>query len=134
MQVETYLFFDGRCEEALNFYRDTVGAKVAVLMRFKDSPDPEVCPPGAEEKIMHSTVMIGGTSVMASDGRCQGESDFKGFSLSIAVDDEGEAKRLFDALADGGTVDMPLAKTFWSPCFGMLTDQFGVSWMVSVAA
>jgi PhnB protein len=133
MQVETYLFFNGRCEEALNFYHDTVGAEVAFLMRFKESPDPEACPPGAEEKIMHSTVTIGGTSVMASDGRCQGEPDFKGFSLSIAVDDEGEAKHLFDELSDGGTVDMPLAKTFWSPCFGMLTDRFGVSWMVNVA-
>ena len=113
---------------------DRVVTIIVNFERFKDSPDPEVCPPGAEEEIMHSTVMIGESSVMASDGRCQGEPDFNGFSLSIAVDDESEAKRLFDALADGGTVDMPLAKTFWSPCFGMLTDQFGVSWMVNVAA
>ncbi len=132
MQVETYLFFNGRCEEALNFYCDTLGAKVTFLMRFKDSPESEACPPGAEEKIMHATVQIGGTTVMASDGRCQGGAEFRGFSLSIAADDESEARRFFDALSDGGNVEMPLAKTFWSPCFGMLTDRFGVSWMVNV--
>jgi len=133
MHVDTYLFLNGLCEEALDFYRDAVGAKVEFMVRFRDSPDPDTCPPGAEDKIMHATVTIGGTSIMASDGRCSGEPDFKGFSLSIAVDDEDEAQRLFAALSVGGAVEMPLAKTFWSPCFGMVTDRFGVSWMVNVA-
>jgi PhnB protein len=90
-------------------------------------------PPGSENKIMHTTFRIGDTSVMASDGRCDGKANFQGFSLSLAAADEAEAKRLFATLADGGQVQMPLAKTFWSPCFGMVADRFGVSWMVGVA-
>jgi len=134
MQVQAYLFFDGRCEEALEFYRRTLGAEVTMLMRFKDSPDPESCPPGAgnENKVMHSNFKIGETQIMASDGRCTGQPSFQGFALSLSPKDVAEAERLFNALADGGQVQMPLAETFWSPRFGMVADRFGVSWMINV--
>jgi PhnB protein len=135
MQVEPYLFFDGRCEEAVTFYRATLGAEVMMLMRFKDSPDPQpgMTPPGAEDKVMHASFRIGETTVMASDGRNQGQPSFQGFALSIRVPDEAEAERLFAALADGGQVQMPLTKTFFSPRFGMVADRFGVGWMIIVA-
>jgi PhnB protein len=135
MQVQPYLFFDGRTEEAIEFYRSKLGAKVEMLMRFKDSPEPAqpgMVPPGAENKVMHSCFRIGDTAVMASDGRCTGKPSFQGFSLSITVSNEAEAERLFAALGDGGQVQMPLAKTFFSPRFGMVADRFGVSWMVVV--
>jgi PhnB protein len=136
MQVQSYLFFDGRCEEALEFYRGKLGAKVEMLMRFKEnpeSPQPGMVPPGAENKIMHSSFRIGDTTVMASDGRCQGRPSFQGFSLSLTAPNVAEADRLFASLADGGQVQMPLAKTFFSPRFGMVADRFGVSWMIIVA-
>jgi PhnB protein len=136
MPIQPYLFFNGRCEEALEFYKRALGAEVEMLMRFKESPDPpppDMVPPGSGDKIMHASVRVGDALFMASDGRCDGKPSFQGFSLSIEAADEAEARRRFDALADGGTVTMPLAKTFWSPCFGMLTDRFGVSWMVGVA-
>lgn len=133
LAVQPYLFFGGRCEEALEFYRTAVGAEVQMLMRFKESPEP---PPGLpdcfEEKVMHASVRIGATILMASDGRCEGPANFDGFSLSITVPNEAEADRIFAALAEGGLVTMPLEKTFWTPKFGMLTDRFGVGWMVSV--
>lgn len=134
MQVQTYLFFDGRCEEAIEFYRKTLGAEVTMLMRFKDSPDPESCPPGAgnENKVMHANLKIGETQVMASDGRCTGQPSFQGFALSLSPKDVAEAERQFNALADGGQVQMPLTETFWSPRFGMVADRFGVMWMVNV--
>lgn len=132
--VQSYLFFDGRCEEAIEFYRTALGAEVIMLSRFKDSPDPNLCAPETEDKIMHASFRIGDTSLMASDGRCQGKSKFQGFSLSLTVRDEAEAERLFASLADGGQVQMPLAKTFFSPRFGMVADRFGVSWMVFVAS
>ena len=132
--VQPYLFFDGRCEEAIEFYRTALGAEVIMLSRFKDSPDPSMCAPETEDKIMHASFRIGDTSLMASDGRCQGKSKFEGFSLSLTVRDEAEAERLFASLADGGQVQMPLAKTFFSPRFGMVADRFGVSWMVFVAS
>jgi PhnB protein len=137
MQVQVYLFFAGRCEEAVEFYKQTVGAEVTMLMRFKDSPEPPtpgMFPPGYEDKIMHTSLRIGDSMVMASDGRCEGVPSFQGFSLSLTVANEAEADRIFAALADGGEVQMPLEKTFWSPRFGMLTDRFGVGWMVSIAA
>jgi PhnB protein len=136
MRVETYLFFDGRCEEAIEFYKKTLGAETTMLMRFKDSPEPPqpgMIPPGSENKIMHVSFRIGDTTVMASDGRCTGQANFQGFSLSLTVANEAEADRKFAALAEGGQVQMPMAKTFWSPRFGMVTDRFGVGWMVSVA-
>ncbi|MGQ0677437.1 MAG: VOC family protein [Rhodospirillales bacterium] len=135
MQVQSYLFFDGRCEEALAFYREALGAKVEMMMRFKESPDPAACPSGAANlnKVMHACFSIGDTRVMASDGRCTGAPSFQGFALSLDAKDEAEAGRLFAALGDGGQVRMPLAKTFFSPSFGMVADRFGVSWMVIVA-
>jgi PhnB protein len=135
MNVEPYLFFNGRCEEAIDFYKKGLGAEVTMLTRFKDSPEPHqpgMLPPGSENKIMHVSFRIGDTTVMASDGRCTGQTDFQGFALSVAVPNEAEAERKFNALAQGGQVQMPLTKTFWSPRFGMVADRFGVSWMISV--
>ena len=137
MQIQPYLFFDGRCEEAVEFYKKTLGAEVTMLMRFKDSPEPPppgMVQPGSENKIMHTSFRIGETTVMASDGHCLGSPAFQGFSLSSHCPNEAEAERVFAALADGGQVQMPLTKTFWSPRFGMVADRFGVSWMVNVAA
>ena len=137
MQVQPYLFFDGRCEEALEFYRSAVGAKVEMLMRNKESPEPPppgMIPPGSENKILHASFRIGDTTLMASDGHCAGKPIFKGFSLSLTTANEAEAERLFGALGNGGQVQMPLTKTFFSPRFGMVTDRFGVPWMVSVAS
>jgi PhnB protein len=131
--VQPYLFFDGRCEEAIEFYRRALAAEVTTLMRFKDSPDASMCVPGAENKVMHASLRIGDTTLMASDGRCEGKPSFQGFSLSLAVPNEVDAERLFASMADGGKVQMPLTKTFFSPRFGMTTDRFGVSWMVYVA-
>ena len=135
MEIQPYLFFDGRCEEALTFYRKTLGAEVKMLMRWKDhpEPDPNMSPPNGADKVMHAQFRIGDTTVLASDGRCQGQPKFQGFSLSLTVPNDGEAKRLFGALAEGGQVQMALAKTFFSSSFGMVADRFGVSWMVYVA-
>jgi len=136
MRVETYLFFNGRCEEAIEFYKKILGAEVTMLVRFKDSPEPPqpgMVPPGSENKIMHASFCIGDTTLMASDGHCTGQTNFQGFSESLTVANEAEADGKFAALAEGGQVQMPLTKTFWSPRFGMVTDRFGVGWMVSVA-
>lgn len=133
--IQPYLFFSGRCEEAIEFYRHAIGAELGMLMRFNESPDPPppgVLQPGFETKVMHAAFRIGDTTVMASDGR-DDKGGFQGISLSLTVTDADEAHRTFDALADGGLVQMPLEKTFWSPCFGTLVDKFGVSWMVGVA-
>ena len=129
--IEPYLFFDGRCEEAIEFYRKTLGAEVEMLMRFKENPEPGNNPPGGE-KIMHASIRIGKSRVMLSDGHSTGKPNFQGFSLSFTASDEAEADRLFAALADGGQVRLPLGKTFFSPRFGMLADRFGVSWMIIV--
>ena len=137
MQVRPYLFFNGRCEEAVEFYGKALGAEVEMLIRYKDSPEPPApgtVPPGAEDKVMHTSVRIGDTTLMASDGGCSGQTSFQGFSLSIALPNEAEADRVFAALVEGGEVQMPLTKTFWTPRFGMVADRFGVSWMISVAA
>lgn len=131
MQIQPYLFFDGRCEEALEFYRKTLGAEVKMMMRFKENPDTATVgggPPG--ESIMHACFQIGDTEVMASDGMAAGKPEFKGFSLSLNAPSDAEAQRLFKALGEGGQVQMPLAKTFFSKAFGMVADRFGVSWMV----
>lgn len=133
--IEPYLFFGGRCEEAIALYRTAIGAEVEMLMHFKDSPDPVppgMLAPGFENKVMHASLRIGTSRVMVSDG-CEQASGFAGFSLSASLPTEAEAAKAFAALAEGGTVTMPLGKTFWSPCFGMLTDRFGVGWMVTVA-
>ena len=139
MPVSPYLFFNGRCEEALEFYKKALGAKVEAMMRFKENPDlksnpgdPNMCMPGDENKIMHACLRIGDTVLMASDGMGKDKPEFKGFSLTINAEDAGEADRLFGALAEGGQVQMPLGKTFFSPCFGAVADKFGVGWMVIV--
>ncbi|APZ90727.1 YciI family protein [Fuerstiella marisgermanici] len=134
--VQPYLFFSGRCEEALDFYKEALGATVSYLMRFSESPDPVpdgMLQPGFENKIMHASFSIGKMSLMASDG-CGESTTFDGFRLALSVSTEEECNRAFAALADGGTIDMPLVKTFWSPRYGMVTDKFNVGWMVMVAA
>jgi PhnB protein len=133
--IQPYLFFAGRCEEALDFYHAALGAEVAMKLRFSDSPEPmpkDTLKPGFENKIMHAEFRVAGATVMASDGCGEGPA-FAGFSLSLCVPSTDAAHRAFNALAAGGNVTMPLAKAFWSPCFGMVTDKFGVAWMVSVA-
>ena len=134
MAVTPYLFFNGRCDEAVSFYKKTLGAEEVMLMRFKQAPDQNMVPPDGGEKIMHARLKIGGTVVYLSDGMCSGQQSFEGFSLSLTVPDATEAQRRFDALADGGQVRMPLDKTFFSPRFGMLTDKFGVGWILLVEA
>ena len=130
MQLQPYLFFEGRCEEAAQFYEKAVGAKVGRLIRFKDSPDPSLCGSADSNKVMHMTLQIGDQTIMASDGQCQGSQKYQGFALSLTVKNEAEADRRFNALAEGGQVSQPLMKTFFSPRFGMVTDRFGVSWMI----
>jgi PhnB protein len=133
MQVQPYLFFDGKCDEALEFYKKAVGANPTMLMRFKDAPDKSMITPGTENKVMHAQVEIGDAKVLMSDGRCQGKTNFQGFGLAISAKTEAEAEKMFAALGDGGQVMAPMSKTFFSPRFGMVTDKFGVLWMVLVA-
>ena len=133
--IQPYLFFNGRCEEAVEFYRQALGAEVQMMLRFNESPEPPkpgMVPPGFENKIMHTSFRVGETTVMASDGCSSDAPKFEGFSLSISVPNEAEADRAFAALATGGQVRMPLTKTFWSPRFGMVQDRFGIGWMISV--
>ena len=137
MQIQPYLTFNGRCEDALAFYGQVLGGQVQMMMRFKESPQPipaAMLPPGNEEKIMHAAIQVGDTLLMLDDGGvCNGGSGgFSGFSLSYTAADEAAAAKVFAALGEGGSVTMPLGKTFWSPCFGMLKDRFGVAWKVSV--
>jgi len=135
MQVEPYLSFEGRCEEAIEFYKKALGAEVDMLMRMKDNPEQKpgcAPPPGAENKVMHSSLRIGDSRIMATDGQCTGKADFKGITLSVSVANDAQAQRAFNALADGGKVHMPLSKTFFSSSFGIVADRFGVSWMVLV--
>ena len=136
MPIEPYLFFNGRCEEAIEFYKKALGAELTMLMRYKESPEPPppgMVPAGWDNKIMHASLRVGNANLMASDGCDQGVN-FQGFSLSLTATDEADANRKFTALADGGQVRMPLSKMFWSPCFGMVADRFGVGWMVTVAS
>ena len=133
MHVQPYLDFNGRCDEALEFYKKAIGAKVAMLMRWKDSPDKSMCTPENADKVKHAQFQIGDTAVMASDGRGTGKPNFHGIMLSISAASEAEVDRLFAGLAEGGNVQMPLSKTFFSPRFGMVADKFGVGWMVLVA-
>ena len=132
--VNSYLFFNGRCEEALEFYKTAAGARIGMVLRFSESPDPvpaEMVPSGWDNKIMHCEFTVGQTMVMASDG-CAENASFAGFRLALTVPTEADADRVFKALPAGGKVDLPLAKTFWSPRYGQLTDKFGVGWMVMV--
>ena len=134
--VQPYLFFDGLCEEALEFYSKTLGAQVEMLMRFKDSPEPPqpgACGAAPGEKVMHATFRIGETTLMASDGRCQGKTSFQGFALALTLSTPDEVDKTFASLADGGQVQVPLAKTFFSKRFGMVTDRFGICWTLVAA-
>ncbi|MBS0536205.1 MAG: VOC family protein [Proteobacteria bacterium] len=139
MQVQPYLFFDGRCEEAIEFYKKALGAKVEMLLRFKDGPPPDQNGEGCAgpmpdgNKIMHASLKIDDALVMASDGMAAGKPEFKGVSLALATKDDAEAKAKFTALSEGGTVQQPLIKTFFSSSFGMCADKFGVNWMITVA-
>ena len=134
MQIQPYLFFDGRCEEAVEFYKKAVGAKVEVLMRFKQAPDQSMISPGSADKVMHGGIKIGESTVLVSDGRNTGKPNFQGFSLTIYAKDEAEADKLFGALGEGGEVRIPMDKTFFARRFGMLADKFGVGWMIIVPA
>lgn len=133
--VQSYVFFDGKCEEALEFYKNAVGAQVDRLLRYKESPEPPPpgCGPTDPNKIMHVQFRIGETVIMGSDGRATGNPKFEGFALALTVKAEADADKAFNALASGGRIEMPLAKTFFSPKFGMLVDKFGVFWMIMVA-
>lgn len=136
MSVQPYLHFEGRCEEAIEFYKSKLGAEVVMMLRFKDNPEPPPAgtqPPGIENKIMHANLTIGGSTVLLSDGRMQGSPAFQGFSLSFTVKTVAESEKLFASLSDGGQIKLPLTKTFFSPSFGMVADRFGVSWLVYVA-
>ena len=133
--VQPYLFFGGRCEEALDFYRKAIGAEVGMVVKFNQSPEPMppgMLPAGFEDKVMHSSFRVGGTELMAADGCTKGPVAYHGFSLSLSLATIEEADRAFAALSEGGQVKMPLTKTFWSPRFGMLVDSFGIDWMISV--
>lgn len=130
MHIQPYVFFDGRCDEAIEFYRAALGAEVKMLMRFGESPEP--CAPGTEDKVMHANLRIGRATLLVSDGHCQNRPSFAGFALSLSVADEATAERFFSALGVGGEVRMPLAQTFFSLRFGMVADRFGVLWMVYV--
>jgi PhnB protein len=135
MTIEAYLFFNGRCDEAIEFYSRTLGAQATYLMRYRESPEPPVpgmLPPGFEDKVMHANLKIGDTTLMVSDGNSDAGPQFKGFSLTLSLSDEEAVRRAFSALAEDGQVIMPLSKTFWSPCFGMLSDRFGLGWMLMV--
>jgi len=136
MTVQPYLYFDGRCEEAIKFYEKALGAKVVMMMRFKESPEPAkpgMCPPGSDDKIMHMSFRIGDSEIMASDGNNTGKPVFQGISLTYTAKNEAEADKAFAQLSEGGKIQMPLTKTFFSPKFGMVADKFGVSWMVMAA-
>ena len=132
MKVQPYVFFDGKCEEALEFYKRAIGAKVNAMMRWKEAPDQSMVTAGQENKVMHGEFQVGETVILASDGRCMGKPSFQGFALTITADNDADAKRIFNALGDGGQVQMPLEKTFFASLFGMVADKFGVGWMVIV--
>jgi PhnB protein len=130
MNVEPYLFFEGRAEEALQFYQQKLGAKIDAIIRYKENPEPKYNPPNSDNKVMHALFRIGDTKVMASDGSCAGKPSFQGFALTINAASPAEAEKRFNALAEGGQVQMPLNETFFAESFGMVADRFGVAWMV----
>jgi PhnB protein len=133
MQIQPYLSFEGRADEAIEFYKKAIGAKVDMLMRFKEAPDQSMVTPQSKDKVMHAALHAGDTQLLMSDGRCTGSANFSGIALALSVQTEADADRIFNALADGGKVNMPLTKTFFSSKFGMVADKFGVGWMVLVA-
>jgi PhnB protein len=131
--VQPYVFFDGKCDEAIAFYSSAIGAKTQMLMRYKDCPDPQgkaACKPGTEDKVMHANVKIRDTEVLMADGHCGGNPKFEGFGLALQAKDNQDAEKLFAALSEGGNVMMPMSETFFAHRFGMVADKFGVMWMV----
>jgi len=132
MQVQPYLSFEGRCDEAIEFYKKSIGAKVEMLMRFKDAPDQSMISPGSADKVMHASLRAGDATLLMSDGRCTGSPNFHGIALALSASTDADAERIFNALVEGGKVNMPMTKTFFSSRFGMLSDKFGVGWMVLV--
>ena len=134
MKIEPYLFFEGRCDEAIEFYRNTLGAEATTIMRYGENPDPGSSPSGSENKVMHANLRIGETTVMVSDGECGGQPSFQGFSLTLTTKSQDEARKWFESLSEGGQIQMPLSKMFFSPLFGMVMDRFGVSWMILTMA
>ncbi|MBV1698650.1 MAG: VOC family protein [Hyphomicrobiales bacterium] len=130
MDIQPYLAFEGRCEEAIEFYKKAIGAKVDMLMRFRDAPDQSIVTPGNKDKVMHAALRAGDTQLLMSDGRCTGNPNFSGIALALSTASDADAERMFNALAEGGTVNMALTKTFFASRFGMLADKFGVGWMV----
>lgn len=137
MNIQPYLYFNGRCAEAVEFYRRALGAQVEMMMRIGDSPEPPppgALPPGSENNVMHAALKVGDSYLLASDGMAAAPAQFAGFNLSLQMADAAAANRVFAALADGGTVQMPLGKTFWSPLFGIVRDRFGVAWMINQVA
>ncbi len=130
MQIQPYLFFDGRCDEAIAFYQEALGAEVKMLLRYKDAPDQAMVKPETKDKVMHASLQIGETNVLASDGHATGQPDFKGFGMALSAATDADSERLFTALGVGGTVAMPMEKTFFASRFGMVSDRFGVLWMV----
>jgi len=133
MNVQPYLSFEGRCDEAIEFYKKAIGAKVDMLMRFKESPDQSMISPASADKVMHAALRAGDAQILMSDGRCTGSPNFSGIALALSASSDADAERMFNALADGGKVNMPMGKTFFSSRFGMCADKFGVGWMVLVA-
>jgi PhnB protein len=131
MEIQPYLFFEGRCDEAIEFYKSALGAQVIMRMTYKEGPE-GTCKPGLEDKVMHSAFRVGDAVVLASDGMASGEPKFQGVSLSLTVPDAATSERFFNALSDGGSVQLPLTQTFFSPSFGMVSDRFGVHWMLMV--
>ncbi len=135
MNVQPYLYFGGKSEEAIAFYKDAIGAKVEMLMHFKDMPPDQksMMTPGSENKVMHACIKIGDSPIFVSDGDCGGAPKFEGVTLTLNASDEAEAEKLFGALGKGGQVQMPMEETFFATRFGMVADKFGVSWMVIAA-
>ena len=133
MNVQPYLSFEGRCDEAIEFYKKAIGAKVDMLMRFKECPDQSMVSPGSAEKVMHAALRAGDAQILMSDGRCTGSPKFNGIALALSAPSDADAEHIFSALAEGGRVNMPMAETFFSSRFGMCSDKFGVGWMVLVA-
>ena len=142
MRINAYLIFDGQCDAAFKFYQQCLGGTLQAMLRFADAPAGEDGQPGcgpipAEygNRIMHACLAVGDQTLMASDTGPQFPYEgIKGCSVSLNVDSIAEAERIFAALADNGTIQMPLGATFWAACFGMCTDRFGVPWMINCEA
>ncbi|HEY1503898.1 MAG TPA: VOC family protein [Stellaceae bacterium] len=131
MQTSPYLLFTGECESAFKFYETHLGGKILVMMKHAGTPAEGQVPVEWNDKIMHGRIQLGDTVVMASDAPPGRQQKAQGFRLSLSFDKSAEAERAFNALADGGSVEMPFAKTFFAERFGMVTDRFGTPWMIN---